>query len=1078
MNMNGIRKVEANVVDDTAIVTQGSALATYEIGQEVEGVISNVSDKISINFSGKEVKVPSTAVKDAKEGETRTFQIMDISKNGIVLKEVGSTKKQENAAIKQGLCRTQVKVNADAILNSNGNSSNQQDGDLDKISNMMSAKDYDDLNEEGVSSESYAMEQLERALERIKTQRSDKSERLEKQIEQLEREVENIREIAKSNISDYQAVQQIVEQLIQADMPVTQDNVLRMVSAIDMLGAVSQMSDSASCYLIKNEMAPTIENVYKAVYSRETVMTWDRKEAFTQLRDSIDAIIENMGDVDKEEALSSAKWLLNTNLPITSDNINYKMALDHLSETLDLNNIMENVIETIKNGKAPETADLLNNPKAMYQKIIQSIDSIQEESIQKAVNIQRKSSFLISIQSLMKIQEQEDQNSVSKNQDAKAELAAITAKRQLEEIRLKLTYEASNKLLAKGFKIETEELSKVVMELKNLEKDYYQNVMKEITSGTTEGAELLQKTQEAVQNIKQSDVSVLGQTFTARHSISLADLNEVATTSQTRYQRAEDSYEALMTAPRSDMGDSIQKAFAHMDSQLELLGLEPSEANRRAVRILGYNNMELSNENIAAMKAYDAKVNELLTNLSPSVTASMIKDHINPLEMSVEELNQVTNQYRSELGEAKEVKYSQFLVELEEDKEITPKEREAYIGIYRLLHQIEASDGAAIGALVKSGKEFTLNNLLTEVRTRKQGKMDISIDDTSEMKTSSGYQNSITDSINSYFNDITDYNKSVIRSINKNISLEGLTELASEPVEELMDIPLEQIKEAVQKKTEIQSSFHTEERLKEIQELSKNSKNYISFLNSYSEPDSIHNIEAAKYSIENSAVLYEQAISKLEEPEKERVKKESEHILNVLDSKEDLQKECESFTDHMMSQLESTIWTANLGSQEVRSIKAICDALKLNSQLAKKEYYNIPISTKDTVVNMNLTVVHNSESRGQLRIQLPLEGIGNITVQALIDQHELKGYITCDQAQGIQVLRAAQETMEAKLRECGLSVTQLNYGIERIQPEHFIFSTGSIYKEAQDTKSEESSVAINELYAVSKAIVEQLTKLA
>ena len=57
--------------------------------------------------------------------------------------------------------------------------------------------------------------------------------------------------------------------------------------------------------------------------------------------------------------------------------------------------------------------------------------------------------------------------------------------------------------------------------------------------------------------------------------------------------------------------------------------------------------------------------------------------------------------------------------------------RDAFIGIYRLLYQIEKSDGAAIGAAVNSGRTLTLSNLLTEARTRRNAGIDASVDDSS-----------------------------------------------------------------------------------------------------------------------------------------------------------------------------------------------------------------------------------------------------------------------------------------------------------------------------------------------------------
>ena len=42
----------------------------------------------------------------------------------------------------------------------------------------------------------------------------------------------------------------------------------------------------------------------------------------------------------------------------------------------------------------------------------------------------------------------------------------------------------------------------------------------------------------------------------------------------------------LMTAPRTDLGDSIQKAFRNVDDILNDLDMELTDDNRRAVRFL------------------------------------------------------------------------------------------------------------------------------------------------------------------------------------------------------------------------------------------------------------------------------------------------------------------------------------------------------------------------------------------------------------------------------------------------------------------------------------------------------------
>ena len=135
-------------------------------------------------------------------------------------------------------------------------------------------------------------------------------------------------------------------------------------------------------------------------------------------------------------------------------------------------------------------------------------------------------------------------------------------------------------------------------------------------------------------------------------------------------------------------------------------------------------------ENITNIKLYDAKVNELIQNLKPSVTVELIRQGTNPLELSIDELNTTVKSLLSETGASEEEKYSEYLVNLDNKKELTQEERTSYIGIYRLLNNVEKTDGAAIGATVKAGREVTLANLLTAVRTIKKGSMDVSIDET------------------------------------------------------------------------------------------------------------------------------------------------------------------------------------------------------------------------------------------------------------------------------------------------------------------------------------------------------------
>jgi hypothetical protein len=66
--------------------------------------------------------------------------------------------------------------------------------------------------------------------------------------------------------------------------------------------------------------------------------------------------------------------------------------------------------------------------------------------------------------------------------------------------------------------------------------------------------------------------------------------------------------------------------------------------------------MELTKESIEKVKSYDAEVSSLIDNLHPSVTVTMIKNGINPLDTPIGELNDQINQMKDELGISDEEK--------------------------------------------------------------------------------------------------------------------------------------------------------------------------------------------------------------------------------------------------------------------------------------------------------------------------------------------------------------------------------------------------------------------------------------
>lgn len=98
--------------------------------------------------------------------------------------------------------------------------------------------------------------------------------------------------------------------------------------------------------------------------------------------------------------------------------------------------------------------------------------------------------------------------------------------------------------------------------------------------------------------------------------------------------------------------------------------------------------------------------------------------------MSMSDISDTARRIKSENPDERDEKFSEFLWKLEKKNEISEEERDSYIGIYRLISQVEQSDGAVIGSLVNQGADITMKNLLTAVRVRGKSAMDYKVDDT------------------------------------------------------------------------------------------------------------------------------------------------------------------------------------------------------------------------------------------------------------------------------------------------------------------------------------------------------------
>lgn len=567
------------------------------------------------------------------------------------------------------------------------------------MSNTMTAEDYAKMQKEGFDPGSMDPEDVVTIVDKIKAELVRSGKNIVGYTDDLDMDT------LSAALGSEALARVIVDSFRSADVPLTREHLAAVSQAWAMNTQLQPIGDGARSYLIDNQLEAEIWNLYLAqssgagkgagaprFYAEDVQGYYTQSAAGVKdkgLSAQIDRIIEQSGGSVNQETRGDAAWLLDMGLPITGENLKKMAMLKGLELPADMRRFGEAAAAAVAQGKSPVHASLGEKPENLYEKAAAISEYYHGNEIWEA------------------------------------SVGDIVARRQLEEVRLRMTAEVNVKLLRSGFSIDTAPMEELIEALK-LAEHQLANQYFPRDSMAMEKYYDYRRASTVADQMPGLPADVLGMFAKGRGDASLETIYNEGRVLQANYEKAQQSYEKLMTAPRSDLGDSIDKAFANVDNILKGLGIELTEENRRAVRILGYNSMEMTASNLEAVKHADRQVQGVLEKLTPAATLKMIRDGFNPLEKSFGDIEQYFKTLPAEYKKEAE-SYSRFLYGLEQNKEITPEERESYIGIYRLVRQIEKADGAVVGALVNSQADLHFANLLSAVQSGRQRTVDVRV---------------------------------------------------------------------------------------------------------------------------------------------------------------------------------------------------------------------------------------------------------------------------------------------------------------------------------------------------------------
>ncbi len=796
---------------------------------------------------------------------------------------------------------------------------------------------------------------------------------------------------------------ELSKQFMAKDIPLTEENAKSVEDNFKKLESIGSISDGARKYLIENNLRLSVDNLYTAAHLggsdslRQPHGYYDAGEStgyYAKKPDSVDieairpqmeAVISNASYEVNKENLDTAAWMVKGGIPLTE--------------------------ETFKKAK---DISLLKMPMSHAEFADHATDAISDAISVGVADLSQTTTLRNKAQSIY---------------DEVQTLGTIKGRRVLEEVRLSMTVEANLKLLRSGFAIDTSKMEELVKKLKENEKEFAINLSSDENEiEAVRKKDLFTSVLDIVDSIKVAPVNI---SFSYEKEQTLTEVSILGNDLRAEFARANEKYEELMTSPRRDLGDSIKKAFSNIDSILESLDMDATDENQRAVRILGYNSIEITKESIRSIKEKDSLLTGTLKMMTPGRVLSMIRSNMNPTTMSIAELNK----YLSNMNSSKDdmLSYSKFLYKLEKDNKISEEEKESYIGIYRLLRQIEKDDFASVGAVDKMEAMFSLENMLSTVRSRKKTSMDYQVDSTFGGVEVSKSSESITDMIAKAF----DTNSEELKNMLDNAGNK----------EAYIDY-----EKALYK--EIRSSYKTEEAL--INEL----RNYDMALSSEN--------------IENTKIMFTDPVSPFEKLRSLGYKKP--FGVNLEDKKK-AKESYKEMTGSIKDFLENEVFGNSadalaISSNRVLDISRIYGHFDYLEKRSDDECYEIPTEIGGKPTAINLKIVHGDES-AKVAISFVSDVYGELAAEFHEEGDLLSGYCSVSNKEGALLLTEATENLRTMLKEAGIEVKDV-----------FFTQTSNLKagdfsnKASENRKNDTDVVSTEQLYKAAKTFIEFTTRAA
>ncbi len=1007
--------------------------------------------------------MPQTGAVEEKNG----IQLFaDAVKTESSKKATGTTSFQAKEVTYLNPAKEEKKTIIDEIEQSGSMDAGERKAQMAVLAETTSPEDYKKMQEEGFSLDDTTSNKIVTVTDKIKAQLAKAGVDISAFGDDLD--FEQLAQITGSP----ELAAQIADSLREADLPLTDDNFKQIAETVDMADSLSPLDDGAVKYLIDNQLEPTVQNIYFARHSASAGYMPAEQQDISSFLPQVKNVIASAGLEVNDDTIATSKWMLENDIPLTKENLTYAQALRQTELTTGAEDVAALAAEAVSEGKSAQDAVILSGYTWMEQ-AQNAVDTVENATDEDLVYIVEKG-LPLTLDSLREAAANRVSESTVQDADGNYTQKGqqlLTARRQLEEIRLAMTAKANYRLLKQGISIDTEPLVKLVEQLKDQENEYYRNLlMSEGVDATKEQVELFGEVDKKVTDMRYVPAYVLGMKDADVSTIN--GVHEAGTELKTSFEKASRQYETLMTAPRADLGDSIQKAFRNVDDILNDLGMELTDENRRAVRILGYNSIDITQDSVLTMKAADEEVQRVFKNMTPAVVTQMIKRGINPLEMDFTSLNQEAESIKSEeLGGEDNRKFSEYLWKMEQNHKISEEERSSYIGIYRLIRQVENTDGAAIGALIQQGAPITMKNLLTAVRSEKRSsKMDYSVDYNFEGVSGTSKGSSITDQIEAaYQNNCLKDASELLTPERAKVLFEQDMEWENMTPEELKAVLTQAGEQADESSI---NADYAKEQLAQLEQAANADESIYRILDKYDIPNTVSNVLAMESMLNQRNQMFRKIFGsstadhngddQVDAEDLETIKQELlEEFGEAVSEPADMAVAQEKLGELAENVMKTMINSDHVTSLDVRDMKMLSAQLSVNSILAKEEQYAVPVMVNDELMNVSVKIVRGVDKKGIVDIMMESELRGKIAATFQAKEDGIHGLIATDSEETAELFKGQTQDLSDLLGGENDDVTELHCAhIPDLDLNHF--SMGAFGVDAkEETQLSDSQKAEN-----------------